>query len=191
MSDSAFHRKPPVLLGSLIFTSLLLLIGRGAFFKEGSALSFAVDTAVVHVELGAGFQMKGNRQFSNAVDWNDVISMTHGVSPGAWLLSEGCPATIESGLYLEVVEDAEKTAQIRCRWMPAEHRIVLRIPLHPDRMSKDDWIALPGIGQVLAERIELDRQSNGEFGDLSALQRVSGIGPKRIAAWKDFFELSN
>ncbi|MCP3177174.1 helix-hairpin-helix domain-containing protein [Desulfuromonas sp. KJ2020] len=55
-------------------------------------------------------------------------------------------------------------------------------------MSLADWTVLPGVGPKLAERIEKDRQKNGDFGSLEALQRVKGIGPKRINSWKFFFE---
>jgi competence protein ComEA len=54
-------------------------------------------------------------------------------------------------------------------------------------MVGDDWQALPGIGPKLAERIEVDRQKNGEFASLEDLKRVSGIGKKRIEAWRIFF----
>ena len=191
MSDFPCQTKPPLLFGCVVFTSLLLLIARGVFVNEGSPLSFAVDTDVVYVELGTGFESAGVHQFSDAAGWGSVISMTRAVSSGSWALVECCPLTIENGLYLEAAEEKEKATQIQCRWMPAEHRIALQIPLHPDRMSREDWIALPGIGEVLAERIELSRQKNGDFGCLEALQRVSGIGPKRIAAWNGFFESCN
>jgi len=71
--------------------------------------------------------------------------------------------------------------------MPASHRIVMGIPLHPDQMSRDDWIALPGVGPALADRIEKDRQKNGELGSYAALARVNGIGKKRLDGWKKFF----
>lgn len=37
---------------------------------------------------------------------------------------------------------------------------------------------LPRIGPVLAARIVTDRETNGPFGSLAELQRVSGVGPK-------------
>jgi len=39
---------------------------------------------------------------------------------------------------------------------------------------------LPGIGPALAQRIVLDRETNGPFGSLDDLGRVRGIGPKTI-----------
>jgi len=41
---------------------------------------------------------------------------------------------------------------------------------------------LPGIGPGLAARIVADRQSNGPFNSIDDLERVTGIGPKRLEA---------
>jgi len=41
---------------------------------------------------------------------------------------------------------------------------------------------LPGIGPELARRIVADREKNGLFRSVSDLQRVSGIGPRKVAA---------
>ena len=71
--------------------------------------------------------------------------------------------------------------------MAANRRMVLAIPLQPQTMTLDDWQALPGIGPKLATAIELDRQKNGEFCTLADLDRVPGIGPGRLAAWKMYF----
>jgi comEA protein len=39
---------------------------------------------------------------------------------------------------------------------------------------------LPGIGPALASRIIADREENGSFDTIDALQRVKGIGPKTV-----------
>jgi competence protein ComEA len=72
--------------------------------------------------------------------------------------------------------------------MPAAQRMALGIPLHPERMSVEDWEALAGIGPKLAQAIEVERQQNGDFGSLAGLQRVKGIGSKRLAAWEKYFQ---
>jgi len=76
---------------------------------------------------------------------------------------------------------------LRRGYMSAEARMLLGIPLHPERMSRDDWQALPGIGEKLAEAIERDRQKNGDFGSLAALRRVKGGGPGRLKSWEKYF----
>ncbi|MDT8440744.1 MAG: helix-hairpin-helix domain-containing protein [Desulfuromonadales bacterium] len=138
----------------------------------------------VRIGQGAGFSTPGVYQFSDGSGLQGVISMTGTKSNDEALLAEDCPPHLIDGLLLTF---EEKTALVQCGWMPAEHRIALGIALHPDRMSEADWQALPGIGPVLAERIELDRQNNGDFGRLESLRRVKGVGPKRIETWRTFF----
>lgn len=77
---------------------------------------------------------------------------------------------------------------VNLRWIPAAQRMALQIPLHPDRMSGDDWQALRGVGPRLAEAIEENRQTYGGFERLEVLERVKGVGPKRISEWRKFFK---
>lgn len=44
---------------------------------------------------------------------------------------------------------------------------------------------LPGIGPATAERIVKDREANGPFGTVEDLQRVTGIGPKKLEQLRD------
>ena len=44
---------------------------------------------------------------------------------------------------------------------------------------------LPGVGEVLAERIVADREAHGPFGSVDDLERVSGIGPAMMASLRD------
>jgi competence protein ComEA len=46
-----------------------------------------------------------------------------------------------------------------------------------DEATAEELEALPRIGPALAKRIVEDREANGPFGSLDALQRVKGIGP--------------
>jgi competence ComEA-like helix-hairpin-helix protein len=57
----------------------------------------------------------------------------------------------------------------------------LRQPVDLDTASPDQIEKLPGIGPALAKRIVADREANGPFGCLAALDRVKGIGPAMLA----------
>jgi competence protein ComEA len=56
-----------------------------------------------------------------------------------------------------------------------------RQPVDLDSASPDEIEKLPGIGPALAKRIVTDRDANGPFGCLAALDRVKGIGPAMLA----------
>jgi competence protein ComEA len=90
-------------------------------------------------------------------------------------------------MALRIGNDPEIAGEIEQGWMPARQRLALGIPLHPDRMSRDDWQTLPGIGEKLAAQIEIDRQNYGDFGSFDALDRVKGIGPAKLKALRPFF----
>lgn len=49
-----------------------------------------------------------------------------------------------------------------------------------------EWSQLPGIGPVLAHRIVEEREQNGPFRDIDDLNRVRGIGSKKIDAIRPF-----
>jgi competence protein ComEA len=49
--------------------------------------------------------------------------------------------------------------------------------------------ALPGVGPSTAAKIVADRDSNGPFATPDDLGRVSGIGPKKLEALKDFIRV--
>lgn len=51
--------------------------------------------------------------------------------------------------------------------------------------DSDALVSLKGIGPVLAERIVLFRQENGNFTDASALIKVKGIGEGKLKKIKD------
>jgi len=51
-----------------------------------------------------------------------------------------------------------------------------------DRAAADELDRLPRVGPELARRILEDRERNGPFGSLEALGRVSGVGPRMLAA---------
>ena len=50
--------------------------------------------------------------------------------------------------------------------------------------SKEELIALPGIGPTLAERILAYRETEGEFGTVDDLQNVKGISKKKLEKLK-------
>ena len=55
-------------------------------------------------------------------------------------------------------------------------------PVNINTATAEQLQTLPGIGEVLAQRIIAYRESNGSFRSIGALINVSGIGEKKLEA---------
>ena len=179
---------PPILFGVAVFALLALLLSRGSLPRQTSPAFSVAAPAGVQVSLGEGFPNPGVHQFSDGITVRGVIELT-GLAPelSGVLLSVDQDAGLVDGMALQIASSAATGKGVEQSWMPARQRLALGIPLHPDRMSRDDWQTLPGIGEKLAAQIELDRQKYGDFGSFEALDRVKGIGPAKLKALRAFF----
>jgi competence protein ComEA len=178
--------------GVFILIFLLLLIGIWEFYRarnSGEALEMEspLPSRGTLVFLGEGFPEKGIHQFYDDPTPQSVIHMTLPGIASIAVDSTLLNSSLRSGEGLELFSENGQIVEIKRFWIPSEQRMALFIPLHPDRMSRRDWEALPGIGPGLAERIEKNRQKNGDFGCLESLERIKGIGEKRIQKLKKYF----
>jgi competence ComEA-like helix-hairpin-helix protein len=55
----------------------------------------------------------------------------------------------------------------------------------------EDLTAVPGIGPRLAERIIGQRELQGRFSGIEELERIHGIGKKKLAGWIPYIEAGN
>lgn len=94
---------------------------------------------------------------------------------------------LEAGKYYKFSTIGRLIVHVEDAWMPAVKRITLAIPLATEQMTFDDWCDLSGVGPVLAARIIRYRQEYGGFDRFEDLERVQGIGPKSLKAWRPFF----
>ena len=133
----------------------------------------------------------GLYQFGDGSTLSDVIKLTEEIPEKRELLESLDKQPVLSGEIIKVMNSEGKYFQLERSWLSARHRMLLRIPLHPDRMTPRDWETLPGIGPKLAATIEIERQKNGNFDEFPALKRVKGIGPKKLAAWQEYFAGKN
>lgn len=181
------RRRGAAILLPLLTALLLYSHGRAFLPKEEAPAFFVEPVKGVWVALSDGFPRPGVHQFSDGMTPKRVIEMTDLPSTDYQGPLEILDTPLQAGEELQLFSTPLKTFEIQRRWMPAGKRVALGICLHPDRMTQADWEYLPGIGEKLARTIEDDRQKNGEFRELETLQRVRGIGKKRISAWKELF----
>ena len=146
-----------------------------------------VEQGLIYVEMSGDVLMAGTYQINDGLTPRDVIKLTEALFAENLSTDLSWSQPLQTGERLEVTRKGREIRIVQRDWMSASHRMALLIPLHPDRMNMSDWQALSGIGEALAQRIENDRQKNGEFGYLEALIRVDGIGRKRIDSWSEFF----
>ncbi len=67
------------------------------------------------------------------------------------------------------------------RALADDERLVLGLPLDPNRAEERVLAFVPGLSRHLAGEIARDRERSGPFRGIEELQRVRGIGPKRLA----------
>jgi hypothetical protein len=159
-----FYRAPPALHVLAVMIFLGGLLSREASTMEDLPAFFALDRGHVYIEVSGGGLVPGVYQFSDGMAPMGVIKLT--VDPFHKLTLNNDPLWIQplhNGESITIVINDQKIATLERGWMNASHSIFLGIPLHPDHMSLLDWKILPGVGDALAERIEIDRQKNGDF----------------------------
>lgn len=64
--------------------------------------------------------------------------------------------------------------------LPTETTPAVTFPININTATQDTLMALPGIGEVLAQRILAYREENGPFANVEGLMNVKGIGQTRM-----------
>lgn len=67
------------------------------------------------------------------------------------------------------------------RALADEERLLLGLPLDPNRAGAAALAFVPGLSPRLAEALVRDRTARGPFGSVDELDRVDGIGERRLA----------
>lgn len=74
---------------------------------------------------------------------------------------------------------------------PTLERFVKSGYTDPNTATREELIALPGIGEVLADRIIAYRQQHGGFASIEELTRVDGIGEKKLAELESYLYIDD
>ncbi len=152
----------------------------------GTAFSSFSPTGIM-VKINGNVPSPGMYWLKSGTTVGTVISMTFPDSADFMLTGSNSGKLLQQGDTVTVTSQSLQLTEITVSRMSAKEMIVLGIPLQPDCMTVEDWVALPGIGPALAKMILADRQQNGDYRTIEALQRVPGIGKEKLRQLKQFF----
>lgn len=182
------RRRRLVLLAiSALICSSLLMQSREADHKVMPAAFLHYSSGATLVRLQGCIPNPGIYSFPENVNIATVINMTapsinEKISDKSLLKRK-----LTSGEIINAVAKGNQHIDIIIYKMKARERMLLGIPLHPDEMDLADWESLPGIGPKLAKDIMEYRQKYGDFGSFDSLQRVPGMGERRLDALRSYF----
>ncbi|WP_183363016.1 ComEA family DNA-binding protein [Geomonas limicola] len=177
-------------LSSLALLLSLVLLAKGRVCTPkgaGTAFVAPVPAGGVVVRLAGDVGRPGVHRFPDGTTAETAIKMTVGARSLTGVSSVVAGRRLTSGDLVTVHSANGQPHVVTVETMPVQERMLLGIPLDPDRMTREEWAALPGIGPVLAERIETERHKNGVFRSLAGVARVPGIGPGKLKTLQRYF----
>ena len=172
---------------ALLLSISLYLKGRVPAESGGDAPLFRAGPETVTVRLAGEFPRPGVYLLPKGASPLTAIKMTLPGSAPAISRNASAAVPLVGGDVVTLRLAGPANQVISITKMGARERMLLRIPLHPDRMAPHEWELLPGIGPVLAQRIVVDRQENGAFGTIEGLLRVRGVGQGKLSAIRRYF----
>lgn len=134
------------------------------------------------VDVQGQVQNPGVYQLPDGSRVGDAIKAAGGVREGSDTTSVNLARFLEDGeqIYLSGLGPDGESLQ------SAGGASFARGRLNLNRATENELDGLPGVGPVLAKRIVAYRAEHGNFGSVSELQKVSGIGPSKFNELRNF-----
>ena len=147
-----------ILITSLV--SMVYVFAMDIYTKMSNRVfsSNEVSYNLVSVEISGEVNVPGVYYIFSGGTLNDAIVQAGGFTNDADMLSIDLNKTITSdtSIYVPSLDEIEK--------------------VNINRATKEELLSLNGIGNVIADRIILYRNSNGSFNSIEDIKKVNGIG---------------
>ena len=171
----------------LALTLITYMKSHGTESKVGSMAFFNDHLNGITVKIVGNVEFPGIYRLPEKSKSESVINMTVPSREKIFFDIKDSQLQLKNGDVVEILRDSRQHIRITVKKMQVRERIILGIPLDPNRMNIEDWDVLPGIGPVLAERIVHDRQLNGDFTSFLDLKRVPGLGKVKVQKLASYF----
>ena len=183
-SDLALPERVSKLLVATIFAAMLMFIV--TLYEKNDTPHQAIGepeiqpTIVIAIEGAVGtpgvYELPGGSRVQNAVN------AAGGLTANADLASVNPAAPLEDGERVIVPFKATPAPVVEANATRPEGQSDPSAtgPLNINTASADELDELPGIGEVIAERIVEYRESHGAFSSIEELAEVSGISERMV-----------
>jgi len=175
-----FNRTQQGIILLLSAALLFLWAWRAHFFLTPSPPP-PRDLTLVFVEVSGTGAHPGVYAFERAPTLTEVWQKSGGPGPAPAIsdkISSGSRVTINPDGHYQLTR------------MPGAELLTLGLPIDLNSAGAADLDALPGIGPALALRIIDYRQQHGLFKKIDDLEKVSGIGSKKLEKVKPYLVIS-
>jgi len=165
------------------FFLLLILIGAGLVFysqKFSQRASFVPLKKEIKVEVSGAVKNPGVYTFEVGTRVEEALKAAGGVLETADLTK------MEVSLASQLIDGQKIFVPLR---MTVFEKEANSSKINLNQASLEELEKLPGIGEVLAQRIIDYRNQNGPFENIEDIKKVSGIGEKKFEAIKDLIRV--
>jgi competence protein ComEA len=180
-SDLALPDRISKLLVASIFAAMLMFIV--SLYKKDDSPQQAIGepeilpTIVIAIEGAVGtpgvYELPGDSRVQHA------LNAAGGLTDNADLASVNPAAPLEDGERI-IVPFKPTPAPVAVANQTPQTEPATAGPLNINTASADELDELPGIGEVIAERIVAYRETNGAFSSVEELAEVSGISERMV-----------
>lgn len=171
---------------------LLCLLYIKFYYPSSSRTEVAFKEFVVEVE--GEVRKPGIYTFPDSPRLKEVLEKAGGLKVPAWMDEDTSSSPLKSGALITVQpipstfqEEKDRgearTIKIKIGTMEARKLLLFDLPLDLNRVTAEDLLLLPGIGESLASEIITYRERRKGFRSVEELKEVKGIGEKN---WKKF-----
>lgn len=163
----------------------VLAVGSGAPSGDVISVAPSPQAAVLLVDVAGWVRHPGVYEFHEGDRVIDAIDASGGARPGAALSSLNLAAPLVDGSQILVARSAPDGSAVPPPGVAPGTTGATGTKININTAGAIELEALPGVGEVIAQRIVDYRTQNGPFATVEDLLDVSGIGDATFASMKD------